>query len=245
MKRQYRKIQKLNWLWIYGLVGALGISGMSGCANGSGSGITNVVVGTGSGEPTAYIGSSLPFSAQLSSADTIADLIALLTPATGGEVVLNTRLTSQNLEGIVQAKVEDQIELPADIRPGDYVFSLVMTDKAGARQSVDNPIRLMIDTSSPLVLDLEIGINPAGNDLHLAAQVTAPNKLAKITVFIHGEEWEKEYEFEGTSVNGKIEYHFHEHAHVDAAPAGTYEVTVTAADQQGRKSSATGNFTKN
>src|SRR5690606_21555192 len=147
MKRQYRKIQKLNWLWIYGLVGALGISGMSGCANGSGSGITNVVVGTGSGEPTAYIGSSLPFSAQLSSADTIADLIALLTPATGGEVVLNTRLTSQNLEGIVQAKVEDQIELPADIRPGDYVFSLVMTSKPRASESVDNLIRYVINPS--------------------------------------------------------------------------------------------------
>lgn len=220
---------------------------LQGCGGSGAAGTTKTVVGTGGEEPAGYIGSPLAFSTEIYAPDTIASLEAGLRTITGtgadGNMLLTESFT-EGLSGAVRTHIDASLHLSSEIRPGDYVLVLTVTDRKGNRHTADYPVKIMIDTSLPTVLDLETGINAAGNDLHLAAHVTAPNKLSKITVTVRGEEWNDEYVFDGASIVGKVDYHFHEHALVDKAPAGEYEVTITATDQKGRASSAIGSFTK-
>lgn len=243
---RHRISRQIRGVWsCVGIIGLLVACGGNGPTGGrSGAGFSEVVVGTGGADATGALGSTLPISAHVFASDTISGIEAALKVDGGEEWVVTEVLSDAEGIGSTRGRVDMKMQLPPDIRPGAYAVVLTVADKQGGKQSVEHPVRLVVDASVPMVMDLEIGINAAGNDLHLAAHVMASQKVSSITATVEGSDWQKEYTFDGPQISGKIDYQFHEHAQVDAAPAGKYKVVLTVFDQKGNRAESTGFFVK-
>lgn len=146
--------------------------------------------------------------------------------------------------GTNTAKFEEQFMFPNGTLAGDYELTLTVTGESGAIVQQKRDFKILVDSTVPFVDELEVGINAAGDDLHLAAHIAAARKIRQVVLLVEGAEWSKEFVFEQARIKDQTSVHFHEHAHVDEAPAGTYQVTLTVEDQDGRKASATADFNK-
>lgn len=222
--------------------GALAVSCNSGTV--SGLGTSDVQVGTTAKDKSSHLGVPLPVSAVVFAENNIASFEVQLKSKSDSEVIFVQSYT-EGLSGKTKADFSEDVVLPAETEPGEYLVTLKVTDEQGNEQIDEVNLKLLIDSSFPAVGDLDIGINAAGNDLHLESNIAAANKIAKITVLVKGEEWEKEVDFAKESMVGKVTLHFHEHVHVDEAPAGKYQVTVTVIDQDNNQASESASFTKN
>lgn len=146
--------------------------------------------------------------------------------------------------GTNTAKFDEQYMFPNGTLAGDYELTLTVTGESGAIVQQKRDFKILVDSTVPFVDELEVGINAAGDDLHLAAHIAAARKIRQVVLLVEGAEWSKEFVFEQARIKDQTSVHFHEHAHVDEAPAGTYQVTLTVEDQDGRKASATADFNK-
>ena len=75
----------------------------------------------------------------------------------------------------------------------------------------------------------------AGGEMHLEAEISAPNKIAEIEVKLHNTaaDYEKGFKYTGKYL-GETSAHFHEHLAVPAdAPAGEYHLHFTVTDAEG------------
>lgn len=146
--------------------------------------------------------------------------------------------------GTNTAKFDEQYMFPNGTLAGDYELTLTVTGESGAIVQQKRDFKILVDSTVPFVDELEVGINASGDDLHLAAHIAAARKIRQVVLLVEGSEWSKEFVFEQARIKDQTSVHFHEHAHVDEAPAGTYQVTLTVEDQDGRQASATADFNK-
>src|SRR5690606_33634036 len=162
----------------------------------------------------------------------------------GGNQMLVKESVGEGIVGTSKANFDFEIQLPDTLEMGDYLLEVEMADRQNSRGSAKYPVKLRVDVNRPIITDLEVGINDAGDDLHLAAAVMAPNKIAEIRAEIVGEQWSKDFSYKGAQIVDKLETHFHEHAHIHEAPAGTYELTLIVIDKEGRQARSVASFTK-
>lgn len=221
--------------------GALIVSCNSGTVTGLG--VSDLKIGTSAKDKSSHLGAPIPVSGVAFAEHNIASLEVSLKDKSGAETFAQQDLTN-GASGETKTNFAAHIELPTDVEAGEYLVTLTIKDQQGNEETEESPITLLIDSSFPAIADLDVGLNAAGNDLHLESNVAAANKLDKIIVFIEGESWNKEVEFAKPSIAGKLTLHFHEHVHVDEAPAGDYTITLTIIDQEGNEASTQANFTK-
>ncbi|MBK9291883.1 MAG: DUF4625 domain-containing protein [Bacteroidetes bacterium] len=113
------------------------------------------------------------------------------------------------------------------------------------------------DDQKPSIKNLEIGYDNsgqvvAGEELHLEAEILAPEKIERVELEIHKEgghkslrlvfgagEWHLEKVYD--KFKGLKDTDFHEHVDVPAdAPAGDYHLHLSVIDQKGNKAEAEG-----
>lgn len=205
-------------------------------------GIHDVEVGEeNNGE--GYLGTTMPVKATINFGEEQLSTITLgMTSADGSssfEMDLTPRYAGQS-----KVKLEEDLIFPEGTEAGEYVLTLNTKGSSGTIYKNEGKFHILVDSSLPVVDEFEVSINAKGNDLHLAAHIASPKKIEKVVLLITGLEWSKEFVYNKASVKDQTAIHFHEHAHVDDAPAGGYEVVLTVQDQAGRKATANGKFEK-
>ncbi|PWG79409.1 hypothetical protein DDR33_16705 [Pararcticibacter amylolyticus] len=191
----------------------------------------------------AHPGSDLHIEAQISAPGTIKSVVLSIHPENGSGWELNTTYT-EDLEGLKNAEFHKHVDVPAEAPLGDYHGHLKVTDQSGQVTEVEFELVLVSDPTLPSVTGFEVGLNAAGNDLHLEAMVNAPNKIADIEVEIHGNGWEKEVSYTDQAMVGQSTYNFHKHINVAEAPAGHYHVHLKVTDQSGKENEFEEHFDK-
>jgi hypothetical protein len=204
--------------------------------------ITGLEVGVNNNK-TAHPGNDLHIEAAIDAPGTIATVVLEIHPETGDGWKVNTTYT-ENLEGLKNAEFHKHIDVPADAKLGDYHGHLKVTDKQGKVTEAEFELSLIADPTLPAATGFEIGLNAAGNDLHVEANLSATNKIAKAVVEVHGSAWEKETEFTDAAMVGQLTYHLHKHIDVTAAPKGHYHVHLKIVDQAGKESEFEEHFDK-
>ena len=192
---------------------------------------------------TAYPGTDIHIEAALSAMANIAKVTLEIHPATEGGWEYKQEFT-EGFSGLKNADFHQHIDVPADAALGKYHIHLSMTDQQGRTTEVESELELKFDPTLPTATGFEVGLNTAGNDLHLEAEINAVNKIAKIVVEVHGPAWEKEFEFSDAAMVGATTYNFHKHVNVTEAPAGHYHVHLKIIDQAGKENEFEEHFDK-
>ena len=204
--------------------------------------ITGLEIGTDN-KKIAHPGNDLHVEAQIVAQSNIASVTLEIHPETGTGWTFSTTYT-EGFAGAKNAEFHKHIDVPADAPVGAYHVHLKVKDEAGRETSVESDLKLEADPTLPSVTGFEVGLNAAGNDLHSEATITAPNKIAKITVEIHGAAWEKEFIYTDANMVGLTTYNFHKHMNVADAPKGHYHVHLKIVDQANKENEFEEHFDK-
>ncbi len=195
--------------------------------------ITELEIGS-SNSKIAHPGNDLHIEAEISAPGNIKEVVLEIHPVSAGGWTVNTTYT-EGFTGMKNADFHKHIDVPADAKVGPYHGHLSVTDQNGQVSEIEFDLHVTEDPSLPKATDFEVGLNAAGNDLHVEAAITAPNKIAKLVIEVDGNGWEKEMTYADAAVVGKTSYNLHKHLDVAAAPKGHYHVHLKVVDQSGRE----------
>lgn len=190
----------------------------------------------------AYAGADLHLDAEILAPGNIASIQVEIHPEGAGDWKYDS-LYTEGFVGLKNAEFHKHIDIPDDVAPGSYHFHLVVTDQRGQRKEVEDELEIRVDPTLPSLAGLELALNAAKTELHLEAEITAPNNIASIVVEIHGP-WEKEFEYTDAAMVGQSSYHFHKHINISEAPAGHYHVHIKIVDQAGKEREFEDHFNK-
>lgn len=219
----------------------LSISLLFSCSNGQ-TGITKIEIGE-KGKSEAFIGSHLPIKAEINLNEKIKSIEVQIALAKTTDWSLN-RSYREKYVGNSKVHFNESFEIPYDAEVGNYELMLKVNGENGAVEEKRTRIQISVDSTVPIVGDLDVGINAKGNDLHLETDITAAKKIKQVSVALKGKEWSKDFVFDKPAIKDHVSYNFHEHVNVNEAPKGEYEVVLTVEDQEGRKASTTNSFQK-
>lgn len=206
------------------------------------SGVSDLRVGAENSEE-AFAGQELPITAHIAVHAPIKRADVEIRPVSGKGWTFAQQYT-ESLKGKTHARFEARIGIPDTAEMGDYLLVLRITDTEEHVSEDTARFRLAIDSTVPTASDLDVGINKAGNDLHLETELTVPAGIAGVRVEIRGDAWSDTFNFSGNDLVGQLTHRFHEHVKVGEAPKGTHAVHLTVRDRQGREYKTEGTFTK-
>ena len=204
--------------------------------------ISDVKIGSGNSKQ-AHAGSDFHIEAQIVAPGDIDRVELEIHPESGTGWELDTVYTS-GLAGFKNAELHEHIDVPASAAVGHYHLHLSVTDKNGNKAEFESDIEVIVDPTLPAVTGFAVEVENAGAGLHLEAAIAAPNKIAAVTVEVHGSGWEKEFEFKDAAMVGQTAFDFHKHVDITAAPAGHYHVHLKVTDQAGKENEFEEHFDK-
>jgi len=225
-----------------GFVAVMSAIGMFVSCSADRSGVRHLEVGE-KGSAEAFVGQGLPVRAEIALGEKIASVDLRITPSDADGWSFRQQYAG-NYAGKDKTSFAESIEIPADAKVGSYAVTVTAMGEKDAVEEATVDLRLSVDSSVPVVGDLDVGINATGNDLHLETDITAAKKIKQVRVEIKGAAWQKDFVFDKAQMKDQLSYNFHEHVHVDEAPAGEYEVLLTVEDQDGRTAVAKNGFRK-
>ncbi len=205
-------------------------------------GVSDLRAGT-DGNRQAFVGGELPVTAHIAVDAPVDRADVAIRPASGAGWAFAGEY-SEGLGGKTHAPFEAAVAIPDTVEPGDYILVFRITDAEGNVSADSVDFKLAIDSTVPTASDLDVGINAAGNDLHLESELSAPLAIAKVVVEVKGIAWEETFIFSGTELAGQLSLRFHEHVKVGEAPKGSYHVCLVVEDSKGRTARTEGTFTK-
>ncbi|TLU96569.1 DUF4625 domain-containing protein [Dyadobacter sediminis] len=204
--------------------------------------LSGVEIGSGNNKQ-AHPGSDFHIEAQIVAPGGIERVQLEIHPVNGSGWKLDTVYT-EGLAGLKNAELHKHIDVPASAALGKYDLHLTVTDKNGNKAEIGSELDVINDPSLPAVTGFAVEAEDAGKSLHLEAAIAAPNKIAAVTVEVHGEKWEKEFEFKDAAMVGQTAFDFHKHLDITAAPAGHYHVHLKVTDQAGKENEFEEHFDK-
>lgn len=205
--------------------------------------ISGLEIGTNNSK-IAYQGNDVHVEAEVSATANLASVTLEIHPegaAAGWEF---KEVYTEGIVGLKNAAFHQHLDVPADAPLGTYHVHLVVTDQQGRTTEMESDLEIKFDPTLPSATGFEVGLNTAGNDLHVEATVNAVNKLAKVVVEVHGGTFEKEFEFTDAAMVGQTTYNLHKHLDVTDAPAGHYHVHLKVVDQAGKEIEVEEHFDK-
>lgn len=194
--------------------------------------ITDLEIGSGNNK-TAYPGADVHIEAEILAPGGIANIKISIHPEGGAGWTFNQTYT-EGYEGLKNAELHEHIDIPEDAATGEYHVHITVTDKAGNIAEADSELNIIVDPTLPSIAGFEVAYDSEDDDLHLEGDITAPNKIAEISMEIHGGSFEKEYEITGDYV-GKTTFHLHKHFSLSDVPSGHYHVHLLVKDQAGKE----------
>lgn len=201
--------------------------------------ITGVEIGSDNSK-VGYAGSDIHIDAAITAAAGIAEVRVEIHPESGAGWEYDSVYT-EGFAGLNNAQFHKHIDIPADAALGHYHLHLIVTDKNGVKEDIEEEIEIKQDATLPSISGLAVELE--GNDLHLEAAIAAPNKIAEVIVEIHGA-WENEYTYTDADMVGQTAYDLHKHIDISAAPAGHYHVHIKVVDQAGKEREFEDHFDK-
>jgi hypothetical protein len=204
--------------------------------------ITDVEIGSGNSKK-AHAGGDFHIEVQIVAPGDIDRVELEIHPESGSGWKFDTVYTA-GLAGLKNAELHEHIDVPASAAVGQYHLHLRVTDKNGNKAEIESDIEVIKDPTLPAVTGFEVEVEDAGKGLHLEAAIAAPNKIAAVTVEVHGSGWEKEFEFKDAAMVGQTTFNFHKHVDIAAAPAGHYHVHLKVTDQAGKENEFEEHFDK-
>ena len=204
--------------------------------------ISDLEVGSNNNK-TAFPGTDLHIEADLIAAENIAKVSLDINPvaATGWKF---SKEFVTGYAGSKNAEFHEHIDVPADAAIGKYRVVLTLTDQQGQVTKIESDLELKFDPTLPQATGFEVGLNTAGNDLHMEANITAVNKIARVEVEIHGGNYEKEVVYTDAAMVGQTTYNFHKHLNVTDVPKGHYHVHLKIVDQANKENEFEEHFDK-
>ncbi|TWI84420.1 DUF4625 domain-containing protein [Chitinophaga japonensis] len=203
--------------------------------------ITEVEIGADNSK-IGYAGSDFHIDAAITAAGSIANVQLEIHPESGAGWEYDSVYT-EGFAGLKNAQFHEHIDIPADAAVGHYHLHLTVTDENGVKAEIEEEIEIRQDATLPSISGLGIELENNGNELHLETTITAPNKIAEVSVEIHGA-WEEEYTYTDAEMVGQTTYDFHKHIDISAAPAGHYHVHIKVVDQAGKEREFEDHFDK-
>jgi len=203
--------------------------------------ITGVEIGSDNSK-IGYAGSDFHIDAAITAPAGIAEVRVEIHPASGAGWEYDSVYT-EGFAGLNNAQFHKHIDIPADAATGHYHLHLTVTDANGTKADIEEEIEIKQDATLPSISGLGIELENSGNELHLETTITAPNKIAEVSVEIHGA-WEEEYTYTDAAMVGQTTYDFHQHIDISAAPAGHYHVHLKVVDQAGKEKEFEDHFDK-
>ncbi len=182
---------------------------------------------------TAYPGSDVHVEATILAPGTIANIKLEIHPESG-EGWEFEQVFTEGYEGLKNANFHEHIDIPEGAAEGEYHLHLVVTDKAGNIVEAESHLDIIVDPTLPSIEGFEIAFDAADGDLHVEGDITAPGRIAEISVEIHGGGYERAFEVDGDYV-GRTTFHLHKHFDISDAPAGHYHVHLKVVDQAGKE----------
>jgi len=225
-----------------GFVAVMSAVGMFVSCSADRPGVRHLEVGE-KGSAEAFVGQELPVRAEIALGEKIATIHLDAKASEAGGWTFHRHYT-EGYAGKDRAAFAEKIDIPEDAKVGGYTVTVKAIGESGAAEEKSADFRLSVDSSVPVTGDLDVGINAAGNDLHLETDITAAKKIKQVRVEIKGAAWSRDFTFDKAQMKDQLSYNFHEHVPVDEAPAGEYEVLLTVEDQDGRTAVAHGSFEK-
>lgn len=199
-------------------------------------------IGSGNSK-TAYAGSDLHLDAEVVAPGTIASITVDI-HAEGSSPWHFDSVYTEGFAGQKNANFHKHIDIPENATPGHYHIHFTVKDQLGQETEMEAELEIRVDATLPTLGELEVSPNTAGTDLHLDAEINAPNKIAKVVVEIHGGSYENEVEYTDAAMVGQTSYHFHKHIDISAAPAGHYHVHIKVIDQANKEREFEDHFDK-
>lgn len=182
----------------------------------------------------AYPGNDLHLQAVIKASEGIDNIRLEISPLNGN----GWKFTNSYVEGFAGTKNADfhkHIKVPADAAVGNYKVVLTVTDKVGKTAKVESELKIVVDTTLPSVTGLMVEYEKEDNEIHLEANIAAPNKIAKIGVKIkQGDVNIKEVEYTDPDMVGTTSYKLHKHISLVGIAAGHYHVYLKVIDQNGK-----------
>ena len=193
---------------------------------------------------TAYPGNDLHLEAVIKAPEVIDNIRLEITPLSGNGWKLANSYT-EGFAGNKNAVFHKHIKIPADAALGNYKVILTVTDKVGKTAKIESDLKIVVDATLPSVADLVVEYEKEDNEIHLEANITAPNKIAKITVKVQqGNVYNKEFEFTDSDIVGKTSLKLHKHISLAGTAEGHYHVYLKVFDQAGKFIEVEGHFDK-
>lgn len=204
--------------------------------------ISGVEIGSGNNKQ-AQAGGDFHIEAQIVAPGDIERVHLEIHPEGADGWKLDTVFT-EGLAGLKNAEFHKHIDVPAGAAVGPHHLHLTVTDKNGNTAEIESELEVMKDPTLPSVEGFAVEVEDEGKGLHLEAAITAPGKIAAVTVEVHGSGWEKEFEFKDAAMVGQTAFDFHKHVDIAAAPKGHYHVHLKVTDQAGKENEFEEHFDK-
>lgn len=189
----------------------------------------------------AFAGKDLHLEGNLYAEDLIGRIDLKIESQDGKTNVLSKSWTDGKYIGVRNTNFHEHVDIPANTAEGNYKLTFTVTDRDGDWSVFNSDLRIEVPKAgSPVIKITEAGENNSktavvGEEMHLEAEISAPQKIAEIEVELHNTAagYEKVFKFTGKYV-GEKSAHFHEHLEIPAdAPAGEYHIHFTVTDAEG------------
>lgn len=183
---------------------------------------------------TGYPGNDIHIEGEIIAPGKIASVTVEIHPESGTGWEFE-QVYTEGLAGLKNADFHKHIDIPEDAALGSYHVHIKVTDQNGQTTEAESELEIKNDPTLPMVTGFEAEVEDGGAELHLEATINAANRIAKVTVEIHGGSYEEEYEYTDPVMVGTTTYHFHKHIDISAVPAGHYHVHLKVTDQANKE----------
>ncbi|MCH5600823.1 DUF4625 domain-containing protein [Niabella ginsengisoli] len=194
--------------------------------------ITDLEVGADNNKK-AYPGTDIHIEGDIVAPGTIASIKVEIHPESGTGWTFD-KIYTDKYAGTKNAEFHEHIDIPTDAAVGEYHVHIAVTDKNGNVAEVESDLDIIVDPTIPSITNYEVVYESAKNELHVEGTITASNKIAELTLEIHGGNFEKEYAITGSYV-GNTTFNLHQHFSLTDVPAGHYHVHLLVKDQAGKE----------
>lgn len=190
----------------------------------------------------AYIGGDLHIEADITAPGKIKEVIVEIHSENAGGWEGEWIYTEFN--GLLNTTFHKHVEIPEGIAPGEYHLHFIVTDQNGQSTQLEEHIELVLNEAEIEVENYFVEVEDGGNELHVEAEISAVHGIKKVTIEIHGNTYEVEYEYEDGEMTGQTHYHFHKHIDISAAPTGHYHIHLGVEDMTGAEKEFEEHFDK-
>lgn len=181
-----------------------------------------------------YRNSELHIEAQIVAATRIRNVQLEISPRISGFGWVVSETYTEGFSGFKNAEFHKHYRVPSGATGGTYDVLLIVNDENGTQERYEDTLR--IETNPDLPATSGMAATLKGGQLNVTGNITAPKKLAKISIEVQSATWTRNFEYTDADLVGKTSYTLNKTIDMSTAPAGAhYHVNITVYDQAGKE----------